>query len=310
MRLVFAGTPWFAAVALEALLDAGHELVLVLTQPDRPAGRGRKLRPSPVKDLAMARGCRIEQPGSLRDGVGAALVRALDPEAMIVAAYGLLLPPDLLATPRLGCINIHASILPRWRGAAPVQRAILAGDAETGVSIMQMDVGLDTGPVFAVRRTAIMDDDTAETLTARLARIGAEAMVAALPAIGAKTLGAEAQTDAGACYAPKINREEAAVDWRLAAAVVARGVRAFDPVPGAHAAIRGETVKLWKAQPVSGGGAPGTVLSIDASSITIACGSGALRVLEMQRPGGRRMATGDVLRGFPLQPGERFEAGA
>lgn len=307
MKLVFAGTPEFAATALAALLRSGHRVSLVLTQPDRPAGRGLKPAASPVKRLALEAGIALLQPQSLRDSaVQRALVEAA-PDGMVVAAYGLLLPRAVLDIPRHGCLNIHASLLPRWRGAAPIPRAILAGDPQTGISIMQMDEGLDTGPVLLQRTLPIAPDDTAGSLTEKLAALGARCIVEALDALEAGTLHPMPQAEAGACYAPKIAREEAAIDWRRDAGFIERQVRAFNPHPGASTSARGAVLKLWRALPAAAEeGAPGRVLQANPEGLVVGCGSGALRILELQRSGGRRLPAAEFLRGFPLRPGEQL----
>lgn len=303
MRLIFAGTPEFAAVALQALLDAGHEIVLVLTQPDRPAGRGMKLKPSPVKALALSRGLPVAQPLTLKDPAEQDTLRAIGAEVMIVAAYGLILPKAVLEIPPRGCLNIHASLLPRWRGAAPIQRAMLAGDTETGITIMQMDVGLDTGAMLLKKTTPINPDDTAQTLHDRLAQLGGVAIVEALAA----PLAGEAQNDAVACYAAKLTKDEAAIDWPLPATQIARAIRAYNPVPIAHTLWHAEPLKIFAAQIETGErGVPGTVLRADAAGVVVACGEAALRITELQRPGGKRLSAAQFLAGNPLAPGERF----
>jgi len=307
MRLVFAGTPEFSARALAALHDAGHEIALVLTQPDRPAGRGLKLAPSAVKVLAQQRGLEVSQPPSLKDAQVQQRLRAMGADAVVVAAYGLILPEAVLAATRLGAINIHASLLPRWRGAAPIQRAILAGDARTGISIMQMDQGLDTGPVLAAEAIPIEPDDTAASLHDKLATLGARLIVSALARLERGELRAEAQAQAGACYAAKIAKEEADIDWGDAATAIERKVRAFNPLPGAATAIRGAAIKIWRARALAAQGAAGTILETGPEGIVVACGSGALRVLELQRAGGKRLAAAQFLAGFPLAAGDRLE---
>ncbi|HUO44166.1 MAG TPA: methionyl-tRNA formyltransferase [Burkholderiales bacterium] len=302
MKLIFAGTPAFAATALEALLAAGHDIVLVLTRPDRPAGRGLAPQPGAVKQLALARGLPLAQPATLKDAAVELQLRAVDAEAMVVAAYGLILPPAVLAIPRRGCLNIHASLLPRWRGAAPIQRALLAGDAATGITIMQMDEGLDTGAILLQEKIAIGDDDTARTLHDRLAALGAQSIVRALAAFPAP----RAQDDAQATYADKIRKEEAVIDWTQPAQRIARQVRAFNPAPAANTTLDGRRFKLWRAHQVAAAGAPGAVLAADAAGIVVACGDGALAVEELQREGGRALAAGAFLAGFELRPGARF----
>jgi len=298
--VAFAGTPEFASVALQALLDAGHLPPLVLTQPDRPAGRGLKLQASPVKQLALAHALALTQPRSLRldgkfpDAARAAQAALLEaqPDVLVVAAYGLILPQWVLELPRLGCLNIHASLLPRWRGAAPVQRAIEAGDTRTGITLMQMDAGLDTGDMLALGELAIQADDTASSLSARLAALGARILVDALPALAAGTLRRQPQPAMGVSYAHKIDKAEAAIDWHDSAATIERRVRAFDPFPGATFALGGAVHKLWRAAlhdgPVTGA-RPGCVLPSTAGRLCVACGEDALELLELQRPGGRRL---------------------
>ena len=307
MRLIFAGTPEFAACALAALLRAGHDVALVLTQPDRPAGRGMRLVPSAVKALAQERGIEVYQPVGLKDEATLARLRALGADAMVVAAYGLILPEPVLAIARLGAINIHASLLPRWRGAAPIQRAILAGDALTGISIMRMDRGLDTGPLFAAESVAITPEDTSASLQDRLAALGARLIVTVLAQLERGVLRAEPQAAAGASYAAKLSKAEAAIDWSEAAEVIERKVRAFNPLPGAATAKKGVGLKIWGARVVPATGAPGTILEAGATGIIVACGSNALCVLELQRAGGKKLAAAQFLAGFPLAAGERLE---
>jgi methionyl-tRNA formyltransferase len=319
MRVVFAGTPEFARAALERLHAAGFAIPLVLTQPDRPAGRGMKLQPSPVKQFAVEHGIAVAQPRSLRlDGkypedaaAGRVALQAAQADVMVVAAYGLILPQWVLDLPRLGCLNIHASLLPRWRGAAPIHRAIEAGDAETGVTIMQMDAGLDTGDMLLTERLPITPDDTTATLHDKLAALGARMIVEALELAACGGLRPVPQPADGVTYAHKIEKAEAAIDWTLPADAIARRIRAFDPFPGATARIGGETVKVWRANAVMqgrGSVAPGTVVALDGHGIGVACGQGRLEVTQLQRAGGKRLAAADFLRGFPLQPGLRFEA--
>ncbi len=316
LRLVFAGTPEFAAAALAALLDAGHDVALVLTRPDRPAGRGQALHESAVKRLALARGLALEQPRTLRDPALHERLRALDADAMVVAAYGAILPAEVLAIPRLGCLNIHASLLPRWRGAAPIQRAVEAGDAETGVTIMQMDEGLDTGAMLLTVRTAIHDDDTGGRVHDRLAAIGARAIVDALAALERGVLAATPQPQEGVTHARKLSRRDAAIDWTMSARGIVDRVRAFDPTPGATARLDGAaqaSIKVWRAAPwrdaVEGSPAPGTVLPVPGR-LVVACGDGAVELLELQKPGGRRLAAAEFLRGFGVAAGARFQAPA
>jgi methionyl-tRNA formyltransferase len=309
MRIVFAGTPAFAASALQALIGAGHEIALVLTRQDQPAGRGLKLVASEVRRLADHARLPLVQPQTLKDAQLQARLHSVGAQAMVVAAYGLILPPAALELFPLGCINIHASLLPRWRGAAPIQRAILAGDSDTGISIMRMEEGLDTGPVYLMKRIPIAADDTAGTLHDKLAVLGARCIVDALPAIADGTLEAMPQSEADATYARKIAKEEAAIDWRLAAVDIDRKVRAFNPFPGAHSMLRGEPLKLWRVAIVSGSpAAPGTILHADAQGIVVACGNGTLCATELQRAGGRRLAAADFLHGVSLAAGERLGA--
>ena len=305
MNIVFAGTPEFAAVALAALIDAGCRIPLVLTQPDRPAGRGMALHASAVKRLALAHGIEVFQPPTLKDTAAQERLRAVDADLMIVAAYGLLLPPAVLALPRRGCLNIHASLLPRWRGAAPIQRAILAGDTTTGVCIMQMEAGLDTGPVLLAAETPIAAADTAATLHDRLAGLGARLIVDALGRLD--TLTPVPQPAAGVTYAQKIGKAEAPLDFRRPAIDLDRQIRAFDPFPGATASLDGEICKLWAARPqAGGGGAPGEIVGVDGSGIVVACGDGSLRVTELQKPGGKRLRVAQFLAGSRWRPGQRF----
>ena len=304
MRLIFAGTPEFAALALQAIVAAGHDVTLVLTQPDRPAGRGMALQPSPVKKLALDKGIEVFQPLTLKDAEAQAKIAATGAEVMVVAAYGLILPQAVLDLPRFGCLNIHASLLPRWRGAAPIQRALLAGDAETGVCIMQMEAGLDTGPVLLREAFAIVPDDTSATLHDRLAALGARLVVAAL---GKLPLPATPQALEGVTYAQKIGKAEAQIDWSQSAIELDRHIRAFNPFPGAQAQFGGQTVKLWRATPVEGSGEKGQILQVDRNRIVVACGSGALAVSELQKAGGKRLAVREFLAGHPLKAGDRFD---
>ena len=302
MRLIFAGTPEFAALALRAIIAAGHQVVLVLTQPDRASGRGMALRASPVKELALASGIEVLQPSTLKDGAAQERIRAVGAEAMVVAAYGLILPQVVLDIPQYGCINIHASLLPRWRGAAPVQRAILAGDTETGVCIMQMDAGLDSGPVLLSGRLPIASDDTALSLHDRLAALGARLIVDVLARL---PLPAQAQEETAATYAAKIEKHEAMLDWRLPAAQLARSVRAFNPFPGASCALDGNLLKIWRAEALAASGEPGEVLAADRDGVVVACGEGALRLVEVQKAGGKRLRVAQLLAGTRVSPGSR-----
>ena len=302
MKLIFAGTPEFAAQALATLITAGHQLALVLTQPDRPSGRGMVLRPSPVKALALEHGIEVFQPPTLRDAAAQARLQAVGADAMIVAAYGLILPQAVLDLPRFGCINIHASLLPRWRGAAPIQRAILAGDAESGVCIMQMEAGLDTGPVLLSAALPIAEDETAGSLHDRLAELGARLIVAALEKL---PLAALPQADEGVTYAAKIEKSEALLDWNLSAQQLARQVRAFNPFPGALAYLGKLNVKVWRASAEAGEGSPGTILAGDRAGILVACGEGALRLAELQKAGGKRLSAAQFLAGASSSLRER-----
>ena len=304
LRVVFAGTPTFAATALAAIHAAGFTLPLVLTQPDRPAGRGLKLQASAVKQFAQQQGLTVAQPQGLKiDGRFATdaqaareALRAARPDVIMVAAYGLILPPWLLELPRLGCLNIHASLLPRWRGAAPIQRAIEAGDTETGITMMQMDAGLDTGDILLVGREPIRSDDSAASLLERVAQRGAQLAVRALAEAHAGTLLRTPQPADGITYAHKLAKSEGAIDWQRPAAEIERRVRAFDPQPGCHFDLEGQPVKLWRAQVSAGFGAVPGGVHIAADSMHVACGDGhALRLLELQRPGGRRLSSAAFL---------------
>lgn len=318
MNLIFAGTPEFARVALERLLAAGFRVPLVLSQPDRPAGRGMKLQPSPVKQLAQEQQITVAQPRSLRldgkypDDARAArdAIEAAQADAMVVAAYGLILPQWVLDTPRLGCLNIHASLLPRWRGAAPIHRAIEAGDAQTGVTIMQMDAGLDTGDMLLIERLPIQAQDTTGSLHDRLATLGGRLIVEALEIAACGGLKAEKQPAEGVTYAHKIEKAEAAIDWTAPAETLARRVRAFNPFPGAATALAGEAIKVWSAhaEAAAAQGTPGQVLAVDADGIRVATGGGVLVLTELQRAGGKRLAAAEFLRGFALAPGQVLDA--
>ena len=306
MKLAFAGTPEFAAVSLSALIAARHEITLVLTQPDRPSGRGLKPQPSPVKRLAIEHGLAVLQPSSLRDPAAQAAIAAAAPEALTVVAYGLLLPAAVLSMPARGCLNVHASLLPRWRGAAPIQRALLAGDTTTGVTIMRMEESLDTGPMLLQRTVPIAADDTTGSLHDRLAVLGGELLVEAL----ASNPPPRRQDEAGATYASKITKADTEIDWRKPAREIDRQVRAFDPNPGAQSRHGDSVIKIWRGRPAQADGAapPGTVLDAAAGGLCIACGDGALLVTELQRAGGRRMATREFLAGYPLGRGARLGA--
>ena len=328
MRIVFAGTPEFAATALAAIVDAGFQVVLVLTQPDRPAGRGMKLAPSPVKRLALTRGIAVAAPRSLSPrkepelaAVAQDQLREARADVLVVAAYGLIVPQAVLNIPsglpdagcgRVTAMNIHGSLLPRWRGAAPVARAIEAGDAVTGITIMQMDVGLDTGPMLLAEPTPISPVDSTATLTERLAAIGARLIVTALRDGAAARLQATPQSAAGATYAHKLAKSEAWLDFALDAELLARRIRAFDPFPVACAGYAGTVLRFWRACALpdsAAGTAPGTVLAASAEGLHIACGSGTLRVTELQRPGSRRLGTAEFLAGTPIHAGEVLAGG-
>ncbi len=308
MKVAFAGTPEFARVALAAIHGAGHEVPLVMTQPDRPAGRGLKLQASPVKQFAQAHGLPLAQPRSLRlDGKfpedAAAARAALDkaaPDVMVVAAYGLILPPWVLAQPRRGCLNIHGSLLPRWRGAAPIQRAIEAGDAETGITVMQMDAGLDTGAMLLAEALPIVPTDTSATLHDRLAALGARLVDQALALLAQGALQPRPQPAEGVTYAHKIEKAEAAIAWQAPAAVVERRLRAFDPFPGATAVLGGQPVKVWRGRVVPGSGVPGQVLQAGEGRLVVACGQDALELLEVQLAGGRRIPAREFLQRHPV----------
>ncbi|CAB3781140.1 Methionyl-tRNA formyltransferase [Paraburkholderia caffeinitolerans] len=320
LRVIFAGTPDFAAAALAAIHEAGFAVPLVLTQPDRPAGRGMKLQASPVKRYAQEHGIAVAQPPSLRRAgkypeeaaEALELLRATPHDVMVVAAYGLLLPQEVLDIPPRGCINIHGSILPRWRGAAPIHRAIEAGDAETGITLMQMDAGLDTGPMISEVRTPIASTDTTATLHDRLAKLGAVLVVDGLISLERDgVLPAVPQPVEGVTYAEKIGKQEAALDFRRSAEALARQIRAFDPFPGGAATLDGALLKLWSAGPADGfkvpaGAVPGQILEASSAGVVVACGEGALRVTQLQKPGGKRLPAREFLAGMPLAAGQCF----
>jgi len=315
MKIIYAGTPEFAAAALKSLHEAGHEIPLVLTQPDRPAGRGMQLHASAVKQYAQQHGMRVAQPVSLRlDGKypdvareAHALLGSTPHDVMVVAAYGLILPASVLAIPRLGCLNIHASLLPRWRGAAPIHRAIEAGDRETGITIMQMNEGLDTGPMLLRQSLQIMPGETTGSLHDRLASLGASMIVEALQALETGSLAARPQPEEGVTYAAKVSKEEASLDFLQPADVLARKIGAFNPFPGATARFNGVPLKIWQAvahPDARTGEAPGTVIEADARhDVLVACGSGTLQIRELQKPGGKRLSAEEFLQGFPMKGG-------
>ena len=304
MKVLFAGTPQFAAQALSAILAAGHEVSLVLTQPDRQAGRGMKLRASAVKQLALTHQLPLFQPQSLKDLMSHSEIHAAAADVMVVAAYGLILPQAVLDIPRRGCVNIHASLLPRWRGAAPIQRAIEAGDAKTGVTIMRMEAGLDTGPMLLAEHLPIAPDDTAATLLQKLATQGARLIVAALRDLNRLT--PVPQPAEGLTYARKIEKSEAVIDWRLPASTLDRRIRAFNPFPGMVATLRDTPIKLWRATVIDGAATPGTILAVASEGIDVACGDGALRLYELQKPGSKHLSAAEFIQGYAITPGDNF----
>ncbi len=291
MKIIFAGTPEFAAVSLNALIDQNHEVCAVYTQPDRPAGRGRKLQPSPVKAVATEHDIPVFQPKNFKENGAIEQLKALEPDLMIVAAYGLLLPPDVLSTPKLGCINIHASLLPRWRGAAPIHRAILAGDKITGITIMQMDKGLDTGDMLHKLVINIEPDETSEQLHDRLSELGSQALLEALPSIENGSITATAQNSAEKTYAAKLEKKEAVIDWELPAIEIERKIRAFNSWPVAQTALDGKQLRIWQAEIAqSNSDKPaGTIICADGKTLEVATGDGALSLLELQLPGKKRI---------------------
>lgn len=300
MRIIYMGTPDFAVPALDALAAAGHDIVAVYSQPPRPAGRGKGVRPSPVHARAQEMGVEVRTPVSLKGAEEQAAFAALDADIAVVAAYGLILPRPVLDAPRHGCLNIHASLLPRWRGAAPIHRAIEAGDAQTGITIMRMEAGLDTGPMLLSAAIDIDAQDTTGSLHDKLAELGGKLVVEALE--GFDQLPAVSQPEAGVTYASKIDKLEAKLDWSQPAATLARRVRAFNPFPGAVVTLAGEPVKVWRGDVVVARGRPGQVLAADGAGIVVACAEDALRLTELQKPGGRRVASADFLHGNPLRP--------
>ena len=309
MKIIFAGTPDFAAAALNAIAAAGFDIPLVLTQPDRPKGRGMQLQASPVKQAAQALGLRVAQPEKLRGNAEAlALLREMDADIMVVAAYGLILPQDVLDAPKHGCLNIHASLLPRWRGAAPIQRAIEAGDAETGVCIMQMDAGLDTGAVISEHRCPILPGDTANEVHDKLMRLGAAAIVADLQTLQREgNLKAIPQPENGITYAQKLSKDEAKINWQEDAAIVSRKVRAFNPVPAAWTQWQGKPMKIWQANVIAQSGKIGEILAANADGIVVACGKNAICLTELQPSGSKRMTAQAFLAGRNVNVGEKFE---
>ena len=305
MKVIFAGTPDFAAAALKAIAAAGFEIPLVLTQPDRPKGRGMQLAPSPVKQAALELGLRVAQPEKLRNNAEALqMLKEVEADVMVVAAYGLILPQDVLDTPKHGCLNIHASLLPRWRGAAPIQRAIEAGDAETGVCIMQMDIGLDTGDVVSEHRYAIQSTDTANEVHDALMNLGAAAIVADLQQLKTEgRLKSVKQPEEGVTYAQKLSKEEARINWSESAAVIERKIRAFNPVPAAWVEYQGKPMKIWRAEVVAQQGRAGEVLSCSSDGLIVACGANALKITELQPSGGKRMDIAAFAAGHTVEAG-------
>jgi methionyl-tRNA formyltransferase len=308
MRIIFAGTPDFAAETLQALLNTEHDICAVYTQPDRPAGRGRKLTPSPVKQLALEHQIPVEQPLNFKSDEAMTTLAYYQADLMIVVAYGLLLPQKVLDTPRLGCINVHASLLPRWRGAAPIQRAILAGDKETGVGIMKMEAGLDTGPVLLEARCQIKDSDTAQVLHDRLAKLGAEALVTSLSDIESRLAQAKPQDDSQHTYAAKLDKKEATIDWQQSAQQILRQIHAFNPWPVAQTRWHGDTMRLWLAElaDTTTSGMPGEIVAVSKQGIDIATGDGVLRLTQLQLPGKRAMSVQDFLNANPIAAGEQL----
>jgi methionyl-tRNA formyltransferase len=295
MRIVFAGTPEFAVPSLRALLAGAHSVVAVYTQPDRPAGRGRRLRASPVKETALAHGIPVEQPLTLKTPEAQAGLAAYRPDLLVVVAYGLILPQAVLELPTRGCVNVHASLLPRWRGAAPIQRAILAGDRETGITLMRMEAGLDTGPMLAKAACTIGPADTAADLHDRLAAMGGDLLAANLEALLADALRAEPQDNAQVTYAAKLDKAEAELDWRRPAAELLRQVNAFNPWPVTQTVLRDQVLRVWRAGCIPGAGEPGTILQAGQAGVDVACGEDCLRLLEVQLPGGRRVGAADLV---------------
>ena len=309
MKIIFAGTPQFAAHALEALIIEGHEIALVLTQPDRPAGRGMKLNASAVKLLAQKHKIALLQPRSLKQPEVYEQLSKVCADVMVVAAYGLILPSIILNTPRLGCINIHASLLPRWRGAAPIQRAILAGEQETGITIMQMDRGLDTGDILLQRSTSILNNDNANTLYDKLSVLGSSCIVTALHLLKNEKITAVPQTKENVSYASKLEKIEAKINWQMNAEEISYAVRAFNPYPVAHSVIDGFPLKIFQARSISNAiGRPGEILSAKQEGIVVACGKDALMLEIVQKPGGKKLSAAEFLAGYSLKPGNYFTA--
>ncbi len=307
MKVIFAGTPQFAASALDALIGE-HQIVGVLTQPDRASGRGMQVSASPVKQLALQHGLKVLQPQTLKALEAQQEIAALGADVMVVAAYGLILPKAVLDIPRHGCLNIHASLLPRWRGAAPIQRAIQAGDKETGITIMQMDEGLDTGDMLLKKSCPIGKEDNAQTLHDRLAALGADCILEALRLLASNSLVPVRQDDEAACYAAKLQKSEAAIDWGRDAVQLERTVRAYNPYPVCQSSVNGVALKIWQAEVCDLQGRPGEVLAVDKQGIVVACGKDALRLLVLQRPGGKAQSAKQVMQAVPVKVGDRFSA--
>lgn len=306
MKIIFAGTPEFAVPALAALIEAGHQVVMVLTQPDRPAGRGLKLKPSPVKVLAEQHGLLVFQPDTLKDVAAQAQIAAVDADVMIVAAYGLIIPTVTLNAPHYGCYNIHASLLPRWRGAAPIHRSLLAGDAETGVTIMEVVPALDAGAMVSRGIVPITDTDTTQTLHDALSVMGAKLMVDAMATLAEKgALPATPQNEALVTYAHKLEKSEAAIDWQKSAVEISRQVRAFNPFPVAQSKLRGEVCRIWMATAQSGKASAGEIVSVQ-DGVLVGCGDGLLHITELQAPGGKRLGAQAFVQGHNLQIGDVF----
>ncbi|MFA6014682.1 MAG: methionyl-tRNA formyltransferase [Gallionellaceae bacterium] len=307
MKIIFAGTPHFAEAALKSLIEQGLEVVAVLTQPDRPAGRGMQLKPSPVKEYALQHNLEVLQPTTLKKPEIQQQLASYQADLMVVAAYGLILPKEVLQTPRLGCLNIHASLLPRWRGAAPIQRAILAGDSETGITIMQMDAGLDTGAMLLKKICVIDRADNASTLHDKLAVLGATSIVEALQLMQQGKLSGEVQDEQYATYAAKLSKEEALLDWTKSAEELGRAVRAYNPFPVANTMINAVPIKIWQAGVLAeSGGVPGEIRRIEKNALIVACGQGALSLEILQKPNSKMLPTAQFLQGFHLQAGDRF----
>jgi methionyl-tRNA formyltransferase len=307
LRIIFAGTPDFAAPALAALIEAGHEIVLVLTQPDRPSGRGMKLKASPVKELALEHDIEVFQPETLKDSAAQSRIEDAKADVIIVAAYGLIIPTNVLNMPRLGCYNIHASLLPRWRGAAPIQRSLLAGDKETGVTIMEVVPALDAGAMISKGVVPITELDTAQTLHDALAKTGADLMVKAMENLSKYgTLASTPQDDSLVTYAEKLQKSEATIDWNKSADAISKQVRAFNPFPVATAMLNGEVCRIWMATKKSGKGLAGQVVATN-ETIDVACGEGVLSIHELQLPGGKRLKAREFLTGRQLPAGTQFE---